>query len=97
MKTAFPPGRQTLESLVAQAHDADFAVFMFAPDDWTRSKSELQESARDNVVFGTNETTHVQYVRAQCQDERIGNGKDVGRRIKLIARRLKERDGMAKS
>ena len=56
--TSFNPGTTTLERLLQLAHEVDFAVFVFAQDDWTstsRPASHDPESAvaspRDNVVF----------------------------------------------
>ena len=54
--TVFNPGVSTLDRLVELTHEVDFAVFVFAHDDWT-SKSAApdaeswQASPRDNVVF----------------------------------------------
>jgi predicted nucleotide-binding protein with TIR-like domain len=50
-KRAFSPGEMTLNALMARANEADFAVFIFGPDDWTESRSVGYESPRDNVVF----------------------------------------------
>jgi hypothetical protein len=50
-KRAFTPGEMTLNALMARANEADFAVFIFGPDDWTESRSVGSESPRDNVVF----------------------------------------------
>jgi len=56
--TSFNPGTTTLERLVELAHEVDFAVFVFARDDWTSSgpatspvPESAQASPRDNVVF----------------------------------------------
>ena len=55
--TSFNPGTTTLERLVELAHEVDFAVFVFARDDWTSTGSTSastdtgQDSPRDNVVF----------------------------------------------
>ena len=48
---AFSPGEITLNALMGRANEADFAVFIFGPDDWTESRSVGSESPRDNVVF----------------------------------------------
>jgi hypothetical protein len=54
--TSFNPGTTTLERLIELTHEVDFAVFVFAQDDWT-TKGALdpgqagQASPRDNVVF----------------------------------------------
>jgi len=56
--TSFNPGTTTLERLVELAHEVDFAVFVFAQDDWTTTSPPApdpagsgQASPRDNVVF----------------------------------------------
>src|SRR4029079_13897412 len=56
--TSFNPGTTTLERLVELAHEVDFAVFVFARDDWPAAgpaagpRAEAgQDSPRDNVVF----------------------------------------------
>lgn len=56
--TSFNPGVSTLERLLELTRQVDFAVFVFAQDDWTStgvsgvSDSALsQGSPRDNVVF----------------------------------------------
>jgi hypothetical protein len=56
--TSFNPGTTTLERLVELAHEVDFAVFVFARDDWTNYSPSVsdpsgsgQASPRDNVVF----------------------------------------------
>ena len=56
--TSFNPGTTTLERLVELAHEVDFAVFVFAQDDWTATSPPApnptgsgQASPRDNVVF----------------------------------------------
>jgi hypothetical protein len=56
--TSFNPGTSTLERLVELAHEVDFAVFIFAQDDWTTNSQPAadqsaagQASPRDNVVF----------------------------------------------
>lgn len=56
--TSFNPGVGTLERLVQLAHEVDFAVMVFARDDWTSTGSTAtpppdaaQASPRDNVVF----------------------------------------------
>jgi hypothetical protein len=56
--TSFNPGTTTLERLLELTHEVDFAVFAFAQDDWTTSRSSASRSAetrqaspRDNVVF----------------------------------------------
>jgi hypothetical protein len=56
--TSFNPGTTTLERLLELTHEVDFAVFVFARDDWTTSSPPVsdpagpgQASPRDNVVF----------------------------------------------
>jgi hypothetical protein len=56
--TSFNPGTSTLERLVQLAREVDFAVFVFARDDWTTADpagstttGTGQASPRDNVVF----------------------------------------------
>ena len=55
--TSFNPGVSTLERLMELTREVDFAVFIFAADDWTISGTLSagpdagQMSPRDNVVF----------------------------------------------
>jgi predicted nucleotide-binding protein len=56
--TSFNPGTTTLERLLELAREVDFAVFVFAEDDWTMltppgspAAGAAQASPRDNVVF----------------------------------------------
>jgi hypothetical protein len=56
--TSFNPGVSTLERLIELTRQVDFAVFIFAADDWTASgissdpdTASGQASPRDNVVF----------------------------------------------
>src|SRR5215510_5065286 len=56
--TSFNPGTNTLERLVELTRQVDFAVFLFAGDDWTTKSPSAtdpsgsgQASPRDNVVF----------------------------------------------
>jgi hypothetical protein len=56
--TSFNPGTTTLERLLELAREVDFAVFVFARDDWTTAEPSAepttvsgQASPRDNVVF----------------------------------------------
>jgi hypothetical protein len=54
--TVFNPGVSTLNRLVELTRDVDFAVFVFAQDDWTKKGGSAeagsgQASPRDNVVF----------------------------------------------
>jgi hypothetical protein len=55
---SFNPGTTTLERLIDLAREVDFAVFVFARDDWTTAEpsgssttGSGQASPRDNVVF----------------------------------------------
>lgn len=52
--TSFNPGVSTLERLIELTREVDFAVFIFAQDDWTAggpAEPSGQASPRDNVVF----------------------------------------------
>src|SRR5690349_21458317 len=55
--TVFNPGTTTLGRLMELSREVDFAVFVFAQDDWTTSSKPAdvdgpgQASPRDNVVF----------------------------------------------
>jgi Predicted nucleotide-binding protein containing TIR-like domain len=56
--TSFNPGTTTLERLLELTREVDFAVFVFAQDDWTTNSplaspqpESGQASPRDNVVF----------------------------------------------
>ena len=51
--TTFNPGRSTLDRLVELSQQVDFAAFVFAQDDWTKTRASRsgQASPRDNVVF----------------------------------------------
>jgi hypothetical protein len=56
--TSFNPGTTTLERLLELTREVDFAIFVFAQDDWTTNNSvesplpgSGQASPRDNVVF----------------------------------------------
>jgi hypothetical protein len=56
--TSFNPGTTTLERLIELTHEVDFALFVFAQDDWTLRDPNVadaiaagQASPRDNVVF----------------------------------------------
>lgn len=48
---AFRPGEMTLDALVEKANEADFAIFVFGPDDWIESRAARSAGPRDNVVF----------------------------------------------
>lgn len=47
----FSLSQYTLESLEEAAENSDFAIFVFSPDDFTKSRGVLKKSIRDNVVF----------------------------------------------
>lgn len=47
----FGPSGSPLNDLMAQVHEADFAIFVFGPDDKVRSRKEEHDAPRDNVVF----------------------------------------------
>lgn len=47
----FGASEYPLESLEAQLDSADFAVFVFSPDDLTMMRGEEKNTVRDNVVF----------------------------------------------
>src|SRR3954454_20125714 len=53
--STFNPGRSTLDRLVELSKEVDFAAFVFAQDDWTKTDASEsgQASPRDNVVFET--------------------------------------------
>jgi CRP/FNR family cyclic AMP-dependent transcriptional regulator len=48
---AFTPGSFTLEALLKQVQDADFAAFVLAPDDIGTVKGRRHSMTRDNVIF----------------------------------------------
>src|SRR4051812_8139664 len=47
----FGPGGVSADDLVKQADVADFALFVFGPDDQVASRDDVQRAPRDNVVF----------------------------------------------
>lgn len=47
----FGPSGVTVDTLVKQADECDFAAFVFGPDDRIASREEKYEGPRDNVVF----------------------------------------------
>jgi CRP/FNR family cyclic AMP-dependent transcriptional regulator len=47
----FGPGGVTVDKLVEQVEQADFAAFVFGPDDTVASRDEECQAPRDNVVF----------------------------------------------
>ena len=47
----FELGNTTLESLLLQLENTDFAVFVLTPDDRTASRDQGYASPRDNVIF----------------------------------------------
>ncbi len=48
---AFRPSHYTVDELSAQLAVCDFAAFVFAPDDVTRSRGRKRPVVRDNVLF----------------------------------------------
>jgi hypothetical protein len=48
---AFGLSKSTLDGLMKNLRDSDFAVFVFAPDDIATIKGELLQIPRDNVVY----------------------------------------------
>lgn len=47
----FQPGSTTAEAVIAELENADFAVFVVAPDDVARMRGEELSVARDNVLL----------------------------------------------
>lgn len=47
----FEPSSMTLDTLITHAQEADFAVFVFGPDDHIVSRATELKGPRDNVVF----------------------------------------------
>lgn len=47
----FRPSRVTIHEIIRSAQDADFAVFILAPDDFLKYRHEEQKSPRDNTIF----------------------------------------------
>lgn len=47
----FPPSQYPLEALEKHLDTADFAIFLFAPDDVTLTRGEKRNTVRDNVLF----------------------------------------------
>lgn len=47
----FGPSGVTIDKLVEQVEEADFAVFVFGPDDRVASRDEEYQAPRDNVVL----------------------------------------------
>jgi predicted nucleotide-binding protein len=48
---AFPLSQYTIDTLLKQCADNDFAVFVFSPDDRAQIRSDKYDIARDNVLF----------------------------------------------
>ena len=48
---AFRPSRNWLDELVNTAKNADFGVFVFAPDDVLKIRGATKQATRDNVIF----------------------------------------------
>jgi predicted nucleotide-binding protein len=47
----FGPSRYPMEDLLSEVQDADFAVFVFGPDDKIASRNKTYVVPRDNVIF----------------------------------------------
>lgn len=47
----FGPSRIPLEDLIRQTREADFALFVFGPDDKIASRYQEHAAPRDNVIF----------------------------------------------
>ena len=47
----FPPSQTTLEGLVKQAENCDFAVMLLTKDDFTEKKGQKLDLPRDNTIF----------------------------------------------
>ncbi|MBN1207928.1 MAG: nucleotide-binding protein [Myxococcaceae bacterium] len=47
----FGPSGTTVNSLLSQVNECDFAVFVFGPDDKVASRGTEQQAPRDNVIF----------------------------------------------
>ncbi len=47
----FGPSSVTVDKLLAQVDQCDFAAFVFGPDDRVASRDEKYEAPRDNVIF----------------------------------------------
>lgn len=47
----FGPGGVPIDNLIAEVDKADFALFVFTPDDKVLSRKDEHEAPRDNVVF----------------------------------------------
>lgn len=47
----FGPSRFPIEDLIKQVDDADFALFVFGPDDMISCREEEHQTPRDNVIF----------------------------------------------
>ncbi|MDX1909078.1 MAG: nucleotide-binding protein [Bacteroidia bacterium] len=47
----FSPMGYTLDSLLAQTREVDFAIFIITPDDHTASPGQATPAPRDNVIF----------------------------------------------
>lgn len=47
----FGPSSVTVDKLLAQVDECDFAVFVFGPDDQVASRAEKYQAPRDNVIF----------------------------------------------
>lgn len=47
----FLPSRSTMASIIDQLDEADFAIFIMAPDDMTNMRTQTVSTVRDNVIF----------------------------------------------
>ena len=47
----FDLSRNVLDSLLDTLDEANFGLFVFAPDDLTKMRGQVMETARDNVIF----------------------------------------------
>lgn len=47
----FGPSRVPIDDLLAQVEQADFALFVFGPDDQIQSRDDTHATPRDNVIF----------------------------------------------
>lgn len=73
----FGPSRYTVDDLCRQADEADFAAFVFGPDDRINWRDEEHEAPRDNVVF------EMGLFLGRLGRERVFLVKDAGSALKL--------------
>lgn len=50
-RDVFGPSRSALDDLLAEARIADFALFVFGPDDKVASRGTVEDAPRDNVIY----------------------------------------------